>query len=141
MSARLLACPACSRHIRLTEERCPFCGAPCAASFASSPLPVPPPRGHTRAGLFRFGALAVAGVGGSAALATMVGCSNTTVPYGVPPDCNVCDSGMDSKADATLDASSDALETNDADDTGRSDAPIDAPPDDVSAPSDASDGG
>jgi hypothetical protein len=112
MSARLLVCPGCSRHIRLTEERCPFCGAPCPDSFASVPAPEAPPRGLSRARLLRFGALAVAGVGGS--VATIVGCSSSGMPpYGIPPDCNVCgdasgappDSALDSKADA---AASDA---------------------------------
>ena len=63
MSARLLACPSCSRHIRLTEERCPFCGVACPDSFASSPSPVPPPRGLSRAGLSRYSALRIIGSG------------------------------------------------------------------------------
>jgi hypothetical protein len=71
MPARLLACPACARHIRVTEAHCPFCGATCPESLASTPPLAPPPRGLSRAGLFRFNALAAAGVvGGGAALAT-----------------------------------------------------------------------
>jgi hypothetical protein len=73
MPIYLVACPSCSRHIRLTEARCPFCGVTCPESLASSPAPVPPPRGLSRAGLLRFNVLAAAGmVGGSAAYATVL---------------------------------------------------------------------
>jgi hypothetical protein len=138
MTARLLACPSCTRHIRVDEEHCPFCRVALPGDFGDGPVPVSPPRGLTRAGLFRFNALAAAGtVGGGAALATMLSCCTTTFiqPYGTPPDSgppifdaasDVADGGKD---DVANDAGGAQL-----------DATPDAPPD-VSATSDAGDGG
>ena len=58
MSVSFSPCPACSRHVRVSEDRCPFC----AASIAG--LPVAPrarPRaGLGRAALFAFGIAALA---------------------------------------------------------------------------------
>jgi hypothetical protein len=92
MSARLLACPACSRHIRLTETRCPFCGVTCPDSFASTPAPVPPPDGLSRAersGYARTAARVAATVGSGAAIAIALSCSrdddNERAFYGAPP--------------------------------------------------------
>jgi hypothetical protein len=82
MPARLFACPSCARHVRLTEVRCPFCGAPCPDSFASSAEPVRPPRGLSRAGLVRFNA--AAGVCLGVALVIALSCSTEgSVPPGV----------------------------------------------------------
>jgi hypothetical protein len=72
MLARLLACPACARHVRADETRCPFCSAHLPQSFRASPAPIAPPRGLGRAGLLRFNALTAAGVvGGGVAFATL----------------------------------------------------------------------
>ena len=57
MSARLVPCTDCQRHIRIDEAGCPFCGA-------SLPTDLPPvvaaPKARLgRAALFAFGAAAV----------------------------------------------------------------------------------
>ena len=41
--AHLRACPACSRHVRVTEEACPFCGERLDAAFRATPAPPPIP--------------------------------------------------------------------------------------------------
>lgn len=133
MSARLLACHACARHIRVDEPRCPFCGEARPDGLASTSKAMAPPLGLTRAGLIRFGAMAAAGfVGGSVALAGAMSCSNSStnyaVPYGAAPDCGPTtfpcpEASPDSESDATGD-------------DGGSDAAPDASP-----PSDGGDGG
>jgi hypothetical protein len=55
MTARLLACRACSRHVRVHEAQCPFCSAAIPDLFASTPGRLPPPPGLTRDELFRYG--------------------------------------------------------------------------------------
>jgi len=88
MTARLLACPSCARHIRLTEERCPFCGTAC---LESSDATMPPPRGLSREELYNHARTAarVAGVvGGGVAIAiALSACDHSSqgVIYGGPP--------------------------------------------------------
>jgi hypothetical protein len=93
MSVRLLACPRCARHVRVSEKRCPFCVVGLPDHFGDGPAPVPPPRGLSRAGLVSYGALRVAAGAGvlASALASSVaitaGCeSNTIIAYGLPAD-------------------------------------------------------
>jgi hypothetical protein len=69
MSSRLLACPACSRHVRVSESHCPFCGTELAATFGLGPGPEPPPRGLSRAALYRRSLAAAGAVAGSAFMA------------------------------------------------------------------------
>ena len=38
MSAPLVACPTCSRHVRLSESACPFCAAALPAGLVAAPL-------------------------------------------------------------------------------------------------------
>src|SRR5580692_3003795 len=57
--ARLLACPACARHIRVSEPACLFCGLVLPDSFGAEPAIPPPPR-LTRAGLVSYRARAIA---------------------------------------------------------------------------------
>ena len=72
MPARLLACPACARHVRVDEARCPFCCTELPRSFRVVPTPAPPPSGLSRAGRLRLHTLAAAGVvGGGVAFATL----------------------------------------------------------------------
>jgi hypothetical protein len=64
--ARLVACPACARHVRADARACPFCVASLPESFGAGPAPKPPPARLTRAELYAFGtvgALAVAACG------------------------------------------------------------------------------
>jgi hypothetical protein len=74
----LAPCAACARHVRVSEEACPFCGVPLAASIRASAPPRGPAVRLTRAALFAFGAL------GTSAVAAAVGCSsNAGIPaYG-----------------------------------------------------------
>lgn len=58
-------CPACTRHIRVTEGACPFCGASLPAEFAGQIAP-DTTRRLGRAAAYTFGAvLAVTGCGAS----------------------------------------------------------------------------
>lgn len=57
--ARLLACPACARHIRVSEPACLFCGLVLPDSFGAEPALSPPPR-LSRAGLASYRARAIA---------------------------------------------------------------------------------
>jgi hypothetical protein len=70
MTARLLACPTCTRRVRAHEERCPFCRVALPPSFRDTPGCLPPPPGLTRDQLFRY-ALTASTVG-AGALATAV---------------------------------------------------------------------
>jgi hypothetical protein len=89
----LAPCAACARHVRVSEEACPFCGVPLAASVRASAPPRGPAVRLTRAALFAFGALGTSAVAASAA----VGCSSTAVtpPYGIGP---IPDGGDESDA-------------------------------------------
>jgi hypothetical protein len=62
MSDRLLPCPTCSRHIRVSESSCPFCATSVPARFENGRLPVAVPRRLSRAALFALGGLAIAPV-------------------------------------------------------------------------------
>jgi hypothetical protein len=62
VKARLLACPACTRHVRIDELRCPFCGGPLPDSFGKVAAPSPPPAGLSRAGLYAYGVAVGVGV-------------------------------------------------------------------------------
>ena len=56
MKARLLACPGCARHVRVSEKTCPFCSSPVPESFASAPEPRRPTGRLSRAALYAFSA-------------------------------------------------------------------------------------
>jgi hypothetical protein len=58
--ARLLPCPSCARHVRVSEGTCPFCAAALPASLRSQPLPRSPGTRLSRAALYAFGASATA---------------------------------------------------------------------------------
>lgn len=104
MTARLIPCPACARHVRAGEADCPFCSA-------NLPETLPPVVGKPnqrlgRAALFAFGAAA-------AGVVAVTGCGDDTIGslYGAPPtDSGMADVGPipDAGTDAAEDASSDA---------------------------------
>jgi hypothetical protein len=52
--SHLLPCPSCSRHVRASEQECPFCGE--ALSLAGIPAPPLPTTRLGRAATFAFGA-------------------------------------------------------------------------------------
>jgi hypothetical protein len=89
IASHLSPCPGCSRHVRVSEGMCPFCGVSLGASFRASPAPVPPSRRLSRAALFALGA-------GTAVLGPVVaeGCGfsaqpmyggSAVAPYGAEP--------------------------------------------------------
>ncbi|MGO9836211.1 MAG: hypothetical protein ACLP1X_18580 [Polyangiaceae bacterium] len=65
----LAGCPACARHLRVTEAACPFCGLALPSSFRELKAPPPPATRLSRAALYalRVSALSVTTVacGGS----------------------------------------------------------------------------
>lgn len=64
----LAPCPACQRHIRVSERACPFCGNGVSPSIASKVVPGTTQR-LSRAAAFAF-----------TATLTLAGCSDTTTP-------------------------------------------------------------
>lgn len=101
----LLACPACTRHVRRTESTCPFC---------KSALSLPPE--GARQQLPRLGRAATFAFGAVLTSAT-AGCPGAPVPlYGGPSD----DAGTDSPS---------AIDTGDLVDTGGPGPLYGAPPD------------
>src|SRR5688572_9489367 len=65
---RLLPCPGCARHVRITEGECPFCKA--ELDFSSAPDLVLPKQRLGRAATFAFGATLVGAT-------TLVACGET----------------------------------------------------------------
>jgi hypothetical protein len=54
-AAHLRPCPGCSRHVRVSEGACPFCGVLLEPAFHVAPAPVGPSKRLSRAALFAFG--------------------------------------------------------------------------------------
>jgi len=75
MTAILRPCPACSRHVRVSELACPFCSGPFDSAFGAGPAPRAPTVRLARAALFALGA-------GTAGLSTT--CSSSSGPVGPP---------------------------------------------------------
>lgn len=62
MSERLLPCPSCNRHIKVSEAQCPFCAGAVPAGFGEGAQRVRPAPRLSRAALFALGSIAVAPV-------------------------------------------------------------------------------
>jgi hypothetical protein len=97
MTTPLRPCPACSRHVRVGDPSCPFCGRESDGALPSAPSPLPPMSRLARAAVF------VLGAGGF----TVSACSNVATSYGSPPCDDACndvefpqDAGPDAIADA-----------------------------------------
>ncbi|MFN7696980.1 MAG: hypothetical protein ACK6CU_19950 [Deltaproteobacteria bacterium] len=119
----LRPCSSCARHIRATENACPFCHAVLEPSPTTATGPSVGRLG--RAALFAFGAAAT-----TAALATATeGCSSPTTPadasaaidsggpgplYGGPPDTGATDAGATETDAGTTDAGTADAGTADA---------------------------
>ena len=72
--SQLVPCPACSRHVRVTEPTCPFCGD--GLALAGTPAPGLPKSRLGRAATFAFGATLVG-------VTTLVACGgDDTTPGG-----------------------------------------------------------
>ena len=149
----LRPCPGCSRHVRVSEGACPFCGVSLDPSFAAAPVPVAPSKRLSRAALFAFGTgtlvlgpaafvTAALGTDCSSSLASSYGASPCTsdceLPmadaYGAPPqleDSSIVEpdvhvEGPDaSDASASPDASDSSVESTDAADGSIEDAGAD----------------
>ncbi len=79
----LIACAACSRHVRALEVACPFCATPIPAGVRAEPPHPPPAVRLGRAALYAFG------VGAVTATAAVAGCNHQedtmVAVYGAPP--------------------------------------------------------
>jgi hypothetical protein len=90
----LVGCPWCVRHVRVTEQKCPFCQATLPASLRESAPPRGPAVRLSRAALLALGAL------GTGTLAAAPGCDSgmsISPPYGLAP----FPVGYDDASDAT----------------------------------------
>jgi hypothetical protein len=92
--ARLLACPSCARHVRVSEPLCVFCGVVLLKSFRDQPALPPPPR-MSRGGLYTYRARALAA---SAAALVSVSCGGALDPS---PTQSATDEAGESDADLT----------------------------------------
>ena len=94
MASPLVPCPSCTRHVRVSEQACPFCAASLPASFAATPAP--------RAVAVRLKRAALAALG--AGTLTAVGaCEMSSSDYGAPPsEYPATDSGADIAPDVTV---------------------------------------
>ncbi len=129
MNPRLLPCPSCARHVRVSEASCPFCTAALPLSHRrAGPAPLPKRR-LGRAALAAFGAAAIATSGcgddGTAMDSSVADSAIDTIPsfdaaYGGPPDTGPLDAAVDATPDAALDAAADA--SADGGDGGGADA-------------------
>jgi hypothetical protein len=95
----LVPCPACARHVRVSEATCPFC----ATAMPEAPAPVPGTNQRlSRAAAYAFTATVAAAAGGA-----LVACSSSSTAvalYGAPA---VIDGGDGSTNDAADDAPDD----------------------------------
>ncbi len=106
MSAHLAPCPACSRHVRVSEHACPFCGEALPAALRT----VQPPRPQARVKRAVLYASAFA-------LTTGCGGATSATPDGAPADAlAVSDAPHDAPgvSDGTADAPGDAGTPEDA---------------------------
>ncbi len=100
MSAHLRPCPACTRHARVSEHACPFCGKRFAESFRANARPQAPAVRLSRAALAAFGA-------GTLAFAPACSSGSSNPLYGAPPP-EYTDDGGTADAQVVGDAGSDA---------------------------------
>jgi hypothetical protein len=113
--AHLVACPACTRHVRVSESACPFCGNAFDATLRAIPRSRTPDLRLGRVALYALGA-------GTMTLAAACSSSSptTTAFYGVPPDAafgEPPDAGADAPGSLTgTDASSNADDAGDSGD-------------------------
>jgi hypothetical protein len=93
--ARLRPCATCARHVRVSEDACPFCRASVPASLRALPAPEPPRRRLSRAALLAF----------SAAAAGMTpACGGQVLNTGLAVDLDGSDGEVTSAADGAPEA-------------------------------------
>jgi hypothetical protein len=103
MTLHLSPCPKCERHVRVSEEACPFCGAALEEAFRGRAAPRAPRVRMGRAALYAFGtsAMTMAAACGGAEISPDAGPPIVDAAYGGPP----VDGGGDARAgDADFDA-------------------------------------
>jgi hypothetical protein len=84
-NAPLVACPSCSRHVRLDAPACPFC----AVSLTEASLEAVPDAGGrrlSRAALFAFAATVATAACNTPQRPDTGSGSNIVQPYGAPPN-------------------------------------------------------
>ena len=54
-TVHLSSCPACARHVRVSEAACPFCGAALSDAFRARPAPRSPAARLSRSALYALG--------------------------------------------------------------------------------------
>jgi hypothetical protein len=124
MKAHFAPCEGCGRHIRVSEDICPFCDASTSPTFRARAAAAGPNKRLSRAALYMFGA---------ASATAVAGCSSsesTTPVYGAPADTNFLEASGD-----TADAGADTASAVDAD-TATPDTSVDD-----SSKADTADGG
>jgi hypothetical protein len=106
MSASLIPCPECARHVRANESGCPFCGQALPSDLARAPLPLPPPSGLSRGSRFLYAKLGLKALAGAVAGASMLACSDETTiaAYGI-----ACDPAIDDGCGINFDAGPDVV--------------------------------
>jgi hypothetical protein len=135
----LRSCPACSRHVRLSELACPFCGLGLDEAFRVAPTQRAPSGRLSRAALVAFGA---SGLVASSACGTTAA---SNPPYDAEPACGtdaadcVPDVSSEASIEAAADSASDAAATDGAGDFRV--IPSDAAPEATGTDSSAADGG
>ena len=95
-TAHLRACPACRRHVRVTEPGCPFCGQALDPAFRATPAPVPLSVRLSRAALVAVGS-------GTFSLAAACGAATSALFPPVGTDAGEGDSGATEAPDAAFD--------------------------------------
>ena len=103
----LVPCPACNRHLRATEPRCPFCDAIVASDLANAAIPGATQR-LGRAATFVF-----------ASTLALAGCSDSVRPDDANPSDTV------TGADTAGSSDTGTADTSEADRPAPSDAPVD----------------
>ena len=129
---RLVACPSCSRHVRVDERACPFCGVELPAAFAESPAAPSPTVRLSRAALYAVGVGALSLTAAQACGGTVAGGKgdagsgsdastqdgNVAVPYGLPPPVDAGSLHDATPSDASAETAAGDAATSDAADAG-----------------------
>lgn len=117
----LAICSACSRHVRASEARCPFCDAELTTAMVEPKLAVSP-KGMSRSKRYALSAAALAtGVAASAC-----GGSSTTQAPANTPDAETETSTGDATAEVLTDATKGETTSDGGADTGATDTSDDS---------------
>lgn len=102
--SQLLPCPSCARHVRQSEQGCPFCGA----SLALESVERAAPGRLGRAAMFAFGAAMATSVAACGGGSTPANDSGPAPLYGGPPDSSMMvDTGTPVDSGSDVDSGTD----------------------------------